>query len=419
MTPRLPIVLALLLLLLALGALLSPLDRSATLAQTDATPAAVAPALLEPDAFYDPPAEAPAEPGVLLRSEPLSDRVLPNGAVAWRILYTTSFGDDAPALAVATVLAPANPGPQPRPVVAWAHGTQGLLQTCLPSLSTAPFEAVPALDRAVADGWVVVATDYASVDLAGPHPFLIGDGQARSVLDAVRAARQLPELTLAAETVVWGHSQGGHAALWTGVVGPAYAPDVPIAGVAALAPAADLPQLFAAHAGDLADALFAPYVATAYAAFYPDITVDDAIQPHAREAAPRIAALCPFDPEDGAVVESLVGEIVGRPVLADPMAGPLGARLRENIPTGPIAAPVLVAQGLADDLVFPELTDAFVAERCAAGQPIASVHAPAVDHAGIVAPGNPVEEPLVRWTVDRFAGVAGPAACSQETVGAE
>ena len=43
--------------------------------------------------------------------------------------------------------------------------------------------------------------------------------------------------------MVWGHSQGGHAALWTGIVAPTYASDVPIAGVAAAAPASDLKPL--------------------------------------------------------------------------------------------------------------------------------------------------------------------------------
>src|SRR6516165_5881755 len=43
---------------------------------------------------------------------------------------------------------------------------------------------------------------------------LIGEGEARAALDSVRAARQMAELTLDMRTVVWGHLQGGHAALW-------------------------------------------------------------------------------------------------------------------------------------------------------------------------------------------------------------
>jgi hypothetical protein len=81
--------------------------------------------------------------------------------------------------------------------------------------------------------------------LAGLIPTLIGEGEARAALDSVRAARQMAELTLDMRTVVWGHSQGGHAALWTGIVGPRYAPDVEIVGVAAVAPAANMPKILA------------------------------------------------------------------------------------------------------------------------------------------------------------------------------
>src|SRR5690606_29707134 len=43
------------------------------------------------DAFYDTPEEVPAEPGTLLRVERFTRRI-PDGASAWRILYTTTKG---------------------------------------------------------------------------------------------------------------------------------------------------------------------------------------------------------------------------------------------------------------------------------------------------------------------------------------
>ena len=112
-------------------------------AQETATPAPAPQTWLPVDAFYTPPAEVPAEPGALLRSEPLTNRLLPEGARAWRILYTTTFPDGSPATAVATVLAPIDPPPGPRPVITWEHGTVGILQKCMPSLVSAPFEGVP------------------------------------------------------------------------------------------------------------------------------------------------------------------------------------------------------------------------------------------------------------------------------------
>ena len=62
-----------------------------------------------PDAFYDIPAEVPAEPGRLLRAEPFRTQV-PDGASAWRILYTTTRDDGVPAVASGLVGAAASTG---------------------------------------------------------------------------------------------------------------------------------------------------------------------------------------------------------------------------------------------------------------------------------------------------------------------
>src|SRR6476469_3766817 len=81
-----------------------------------------------PDAFYDPPSGRSHQPGALLRSEPLKEVTLPAGMRGWRVLYATTVDDSTPATAVATVFAPTAPPTSPRPVIAWEHGTTGLLQ---------------------------------------------------------------------------------------------------------------------------------------------------------------------------------------------------------------------------------------------------------------------------------------------------
>src|SRR5438477_6110402 len=141
-----------------------------------------------PDAFYDPPSDVSRQPGALLRSGPLKDVILPAGMRGWRILYATTVDDSTPATAVATVFAPTDPPAGPRPVITWEHGTTGLLQKCMPSLLSAPTADIPGRDRIVMAGWVVVATDYSFAEKGGPHPYLIGEGEARAALDSVRAA---------------------------------------------------------------------------------------------------------------------------------------------------------------------------------------------------------------------------------------
>jgi hypothetical protein len=192
-----------------------------------------------PGAFYDPPSDLPRKPGTLLRSEPLEDVIVPAGVRGWRILYATTVNDSTVATAVAIVFAPIDPPVGPRPVIAWEHATTGLLQKCMPSLLSASTKGIPWCKQIMMAGWVVVASDYSFAEKGGPHPYLIGEGEARATLDSVRAARQMSELTLDKRMVVWGYSQGGHAALWTGIVAPRYAPDLEILGVAANAPAAN------------------------------------------------------------------------------------------------------------------------------------------------------------------------------------
>lgn len=102
---------------------------------------------------------------------------------------------------------------------------------------------------------------------AGPQPYLIGQGEGRSVLDSVRAAKSLDiaedSLEMADETVVWGHSQGGQAALWTGGLAASYAPDVKLSGVVAMAPASDAIGLVKNMPNIAGGSVFASYVAAA------------------------------------------------------------------------------------------------------------------------------------------------------------
>jgi len=362
-----------------------------------------------PDAFYNPPSDLPHQPGALLRSEPLKDVTLPAGMRGWRILYATTVDDSTPATAVATVFAPTDPSAGPHPVIAWAHGTTGLLQKCMPSLVSAPTTGIPARDRVVRAGWVVVATDYSFAEKGGPHPFLIGEGEARAVLDSVRAARQMPELTLDRRLVVWGYSQGGHAALWSGIVGPRYAPELEILGVAAIAPAANIENILAMNVA--MDKRFGPYLALAYSRFYPDITFEQALRPEALDAARQMVNLCDFlPPEDSERIEALAATLDG-PALATSSNKALQARLEQNTANGSIKAPVVIAQGLSDTVVPPQVTGAYVEERCSAGQRLEYWTFAGRDHFTIVQPGTPLEELLISWTTARFANEPQASGC--------
>lgn len=361
------------------------------------------------DAFYDAPAEVPAEPGQLLRSEPF-ERSIPAGAQAWRILYTTTDHVGEPALASGLVVQPA--GDESHPVIAWAHGTTGYATGCAPSLLPEPFVAgaFPDLDGALAEGWAIVATDYAGLGTEGSHPYMIGQGEGRSVLDAVRAAQQLESAALSEQTVLWGHSQGGHAALWSAGLSAEYAPELDLLGVAAMAPAADLPAFLGGLADSVVGPMFGSYALEAYAEAYDDVDWDAYVRPGAHILLQAMERRCLSDPSSiVTVVTSLVAD---QPVWAQPISeGALGERAAENVPTLPIPFPVLLAQGEADPLITAEAQQGYVAARCEAGQAIDYRGYAGLDHMGLVTGDSAMLPELRAWTAARFAGEPATGTC--------
>lgn len=365
-----------------------------------------------PDAFYLPPSSVPMQPGILLRSEPFM-RGAPAGARGWRILYTTTLDAGTPALASGIVLAPARASSGPLPVVAWAHGTTGVVPGCGPSQLEDYLDSggLPALAQVVERGWVLVATDYPGMGTSGTAPYLIGEGEARAVLDSVRAVRQFEGIEVSAQTIVWGHSQGGHSALWTGILAPTYAPDVPLTGVAALAPATDLISLVREAQGTPIGAMISAFVVRAYADFYPDVRPEDVVRRSARLLSSDIAGRCLAGPKTlVSVVEALA--LGGLIFAGDPGAdGPLARRLMENTPLGMIPSPLLIGQGLTDELVRPSIQAAYVQARCAAGQRLEYRTYGGRDHMQLVQESAALADDLIRWTHERFDGLPQAAGC--------
>ena len=152
------------------------------------------------DAFYLPPQPlAKAKPGTIIRSTPIADA--PTGSRAWKILYhsRTVGGKDIAVSGV--VVAPTGTAPRGgRVVVWWAHGATGLADMCAPSKQPDiasgssgagiedPRAPIPMLQALLDTGYVVAATDYEGLGTPGLHPFLVGESEGRSVLDAARAA---------------------------------------------------------------------------------------------------------------------------------------------------------------------------------------------------------------------------------------
>jgi pimeloyl-ACP methyl ester carboxylesterase len=101
----------------------------------------------------------------------------------------------------------------------------------------------------------------------------MGPGEAHSTLDAIRATRQM-KIQAGDDVVLWGHSQGGHAAMWTGILAPSYVPEIHIAGVAAIAPATDLKGLIDVLQHSLVGRIISSYLLRAFSDNYADVRFD-------------------------------------------------------------------------------------------------------------------------------------------------
>lgn len=365
------------------------------------------------DAFYDAPAATPATPGVLLKAEDWPG-VWPDGAHVTRILYTTTDQRGDAAIASGIVVIPDAMPDGPAQAIIWDHGTTGVARACAPSLMTDMFEiqGIPAVQDAIARGWVIVATDYTGQGAAGDFPYLLGEGEARSALDAMRAARGLDGLDLSHEAVVWGHSQGGHAALWTGAIAGDYAPELDILGVAAISPAADpkgIAELVTASSSPLT-AVATAWVLIPYSQAYDDVDFAAHVAPAGRAAVRELSARCTSQPGLLVSVVSAMGLSAGGGLfLGDLTGGALGERLDENRTLGPWTMPVTIAWGGSDEVIAPELQARYVADLCEAGVDFTWREYPGYTHMGIVEAGSDFLAPLVTWTADRFAGVPAPA----------
>ena len=121
-------------------------------------------------AFYTPPNPLPPAPhGSVIWARPFAtSAALPSAASNTLVLYHTTALDGKDRAVSGTVAIPKGTPPAGGwPVISWAHGTTGDAPACTPSLDTAtapehaylgPVEAT--LDRAVAQGYAVLQTDY-------------------------------------------------------------------------------------------------------------------------------------------------------------------------------------------------------------------------------------------------------------------
>lgn len=330
-------------------------------------------------AFYSLPDPVPkGEPGEIFRSEVV--RSAPAGTRAWRVLYHSRdlHGDNT--LVSGLIVAPAGDAPATgRPVVSWAHPTTGIAPECAPSWSIDPFLLIEGMHDFLRRGYVIAATDYSGMGAAGPGAYLVGVTAGQNVLDIVRAAWLLPETHANDQLVLWGHSQGGHAALFAGHLAAMYASEFTLRGVAVAAPATDLGALLQADIADVSGVTIGAYAFFTYAHVY-GAPLAAILSPAGVTATEQMAPLCLLT--RNRELHTIATPLVGHDLIADPATvEPWATILRENTPgAAAMPVPLFVAQGETDTLVRPEITSAFVERQQALGAAVTFVRIPKTGH---------------------------------------
>ena len=320
--------------------------------------------------FYNTPSSIPSNaPGTILRFETMN-APFPESQ-AWRVLYT-STGINGETIAVSgMVFAPAGPiPPGGRPVVSWAHPTTGIDDQCAPSRSPKPYDDVQGLADFLNLGWVVVATDYQGLGTDGMHPYLVGASEAQGTIDIVRAARNMDEAGASSNYFVFGHSQGGQAALFAGQMASAYAPELQLLGVAAAAPAGLLVPLFQADKNTAAGAVLGSYAVVSWSDIfgYDEATV---VKSSLSDRVHAVSDKCVVGGSRLSDIELGINDLIlkGRMWAADPATtAPWSNQFALNTAAqSPITTPLLLTQGTADKIITPSTTAELTAMYVAMG----------------------------------------------------
>jgi acetyl esterase/lipase len=368
------------------------------------------PASAEPYSFYETSSEMlPGLPGSIIRTETFAGA--PWGTRAARVLYRSTGLAGEPIAVSAVVVVPMKPSPaEGRSIVAWAHPTTGVARKCAPSLLLDQImPTITGLAEMVAEGYVVVATDYPGLGTESAHPYLVGVSEGRAVLDSVRAARVLTNA--GNRFAVWGHSQGGHAALWTVELARTYAPELDLVGIATAAPASELAALLDDDLSTAAGQVLTALSLWSWSRVF-DTSLTSAVLPHAIKPVGEIGGQCVSGFSDllvdaSAYVQIQKGFLTGDLARIAPWSG----YLSESTPGNHTVKwpPVFIAQGSDDRIVDPPVTRDFAIKLCNQGIDVRYFSVPGASHDVIAAVSA---KHAVEWIADRFAEKLAPTDCA-------
>lgn len=369
-------------------------------------------------AFYTPPNPLSlGASGEIIKTEKIQTNYA--NVQAWRVMYHSRDlrGNDVAITGI--FAAPASARAEGYPLIAVAHGTEGLGRQCASSLDpwglpqfAQEFFSFPdtVIVPFVQAGYAVAATDYQGLGAPGDASFLIGSIEAQNVLDSIRAIRNFDAVKLNDQTFVWGHSQGGHAAAFTAQLASEIAPEINLHGIVLGAPAARLQDLVnTILVPDKPSALtgVAMMVAGSWHQTY-DLALEGVFTPKGIQELPRVYQECILGTIATFNADKPSAYYFSNPTTTSPWRD----LMLLNTPQMKLyPAPVFVAQGESDPIISAQTTRAFVEQLCATGNAVQfNVYANA-DHLGTIAASR---AEVLAWLAARAKNETAPSNCATQ-----
>jgi pimeloyl-ACP methyl ester carboxylesterase len=356
------------------------------------------------DALYAVPSPIPDAPhGTLLKYQ----EVIPSsvdGARTYRIMYSSRSVADQPIVETGVALVPLVAAPADgRVTLTIAHGTTGIADECAPSKAAQGLE-IAGMGPVAKQGWLVALADYEGMGTPGRHPYLVGESEGRSVVDAALAVRSLPGADAGPKLAIAGYSQGGHGALWAGQVAPTWAPQLTVVGTFAGAPATENDVILKA-AARLPINGFSFMMVAGYQAAYPEADPAKVLTP---------AGLAKLDAVDHGCTADVFKATAGDPAELFRTDGtdnpPWSTLMAENNPGNTkVSSPLLIIHSDDDSTVPVGLSAALFARMCKNGQVVERrVLEKAGGHIGAAVPAYVAG---IAWLQDMAAGKAPVNGC--------
>jgi len=361
-------------------------------------------AVLMAAALYPVPSPLPpAKPGTVISSHPfVGGSALSNAAANTFVLYHTvsPAGRDVAVSGVISI-PKGTPPPGGWPMLSWAHGTTGNAPQCAPSRSVQPNLEQRFLNQWVGAGYAVAQTDYEGEGTPGLHPYFANTGGAHDTIDIVRAALAL-DSHIGSRWIVMGHSEGGAVALFAAALAPSWAPDLQLLGAVSYAPGADITDVLGFIMTSRQPSRTLPLgmmMVEGIASTDPAIDLHLILSPSGLALLPQLQSACIDDlmssPSWNAIPPASL-------FLPNPQVDGLIHDFARNEPLNlPIHVPLLLEQGTADQLVYPDTTDSLRSNLCANGVQVQMDAIAGANHGSVMARSW---ERVKNWAVQRFAG---------------